>query len=213
MKKERLERFKEVVRNRQFDLTVILENVHDAHNIGAVLRSCESVGIREIFVLYTEPQLSPDHIALGKRTSAGARRWVDVHYYTDIQACFEHVKRDYKRIFSTHLAEESVSLYELDLAKSAALLFGNERDGLSKEALAYSDGNFLIPQMGFVQNLNISVACAVSLYEGFRQRMKAGMYGKAGRKEKQQRDALLAEYIKRHETGEKPRKARKIDPS
>jgi len=173
---ERLEKFKRAIERRQNNLTVILENVHDHHNISAVLRSCDSVGIKEIFVLYTQEGLDEEHLRLNKRVSSGARRWVDVNFYKDITACFEHVQRNYKHIYSTHLAEQPTSLYELDLTTSVALLFGNEKDGVSEEALAYSTGNFIIPQMGMVQSLNISVACAITIYEAFRQRDVKGMY-------------------------------------
>ena len=176
MTEERLEKFKRAIERRQNNLTVILENVHDHHNISAVLRSCDSVGIKEIFVLYTQEGLDEEHLRLNKRVSSGARRWVDVNFYKDITACFEHVQRNYKHIYSTHLAEQPTSLYELDLTTSVALLFGNEKDGVSEEALAYSTGNFIIPQMGMVQSLNISVACAITIYEAFRQRDVKGMY-------------------------------------
>ena len=177
MTEERLYKFKIAAQRRQSNLTVILENVHDSHNLGAVLRSCDSVGIKEIFVLYTDPSLANrDHIKLNKRTSSGARRWVDVHLYADVEACFAHVRMNYDKIYSTHLEEQPTSLYELDLTQSVALMFGNEKDGLSERSLSYSDGNFIIPQMGMVQSLNISVACAVSIYEALRQREKAGMY-------------------------------------
>lgn len=179
MTPDRAERLKVSIKRRQTNFTVILENVHDRHNVGAVLRSCDSVGIAEIFILYTDPRLSRDFIELGDTSSSGARRWVKVNYYTDIEACFEAVKSRYDNIYSTHLAEDSVSLYKLDLTKSVALLFGNESTGLSKSALAYSDGNFIIPQMGLVQSLNISVAAAVSIYEGLRQRENIGMYESA----------------------------------
>lgn len=177
MTEERLHKFKIAAQRRQSNLTVILENVHDPHNLGAVLRSCDSVGINEIFVLYTDPSLvDRDHIKLNKRTSSGARRWVDVHLYADVEACFAHVRKNYDKIYSTHLEEQPTSLYELDLTQSVALMFGNEKDGLSERSLSYSDGNFIIPQMGMVQSLNISVACAVSIYEALRQREVASMY-------------------------------------
>lgn len=177
MTEERLHKFKIATQRRQANLTVILENVHDPHNLGAVLRSCDSVGIKEIFVLYTDPALMDrEHIKLNKRTSSGARRWVDVHLYKDVAACFAHIRKGYKKIYSTHLEEQPTSLYELDLTQSVALMFGNEKDGLSEQSLSYSDGNFIIPQMGMVQSLNISVACAVSIYEALRQREVAGMY-------------------------------------
>ncbi len=171
-----MQKFRETARRRQPNLTVILENVHDHHNISAVLRSCDSVGIQEIFVLYTEESLTEDHLRLSKKISSGARRWVDVHFYKDPAACFTHVRGKYDKVYCTCLEEEPVSLYSLDLTQSVALLFGNEHDGVSEISLANSDGNFIIPQMGMVQSLNISVACAVSIYEAFRQRDLKKMY-------------------------------------
>lgn len=195
---KRLEKFTKVVANRQPDLTVILENVHDPHNISAVLRSCESVGIKEIFVLYTEMQLTEENIKMGKKTSAGSRKWVDVHLFRDPKKCFTEVKKKYKTILSTHLSEDAVGLYELDLTQSVALMFGNESEGLSQEALSYSDGNFLIPQVGMVQSLNISVACAVTLFEALRQRKNKGYYGNHPDWQAKEQQLLMDEYLQRH---------------
>ncbi len=178
---------------RQTDLTVLLENVHDPHNIGAVLRSCDSVGIPEIYVLYTDERLSEDNIKAGKSAASGARKWVDIHYFTDLGSCVQALRRRYQRLLCTHLGEEASSLYHLDLCQPTALVFGNEHEGVSRELLALCDGNFHIPQVGMVQSLNISVACAVSLYEAFRQRQLAGMYDKQKSNEK-----LFATYLARH---------------
>lgn len=209
MTPERLAKFKRTVAHRQFDLTVILENVHDSHNIGAVLRSCDSVGINEVFVLYTEEQLQKDILELGKRTTAGTRKWIDVHYYTDADACFSAVRERYDYIYATHLSSTAKGLYDLDLTQRVALLFGNERDGVSEDALARSDGNFVVPQVGMAESLNISVACAVSLYEAYRQRYRAGQY-KPHSLEEKSRAALLDEYLARHESGSKRGKIRRI---
>jgi len=203
MTPEREATFKKVVARRQPDLTVILENVRDMHNIGAVLRSCDSVGICEIFVLQTEKDLHFSQLVLGKRTSAGTRKWVDVHYYQNIEACFGHVRSKYEKVYSTHLSSDAKSLYNLDLTASAALLFGNEHSGLTPATLAHSDGNFIIPQVGMAQSLNISVACAVSLYEAYRQRNEKGFYDSHPAISPERRDQLLKEYIRRHEDGEK----------
>ena len=208
MTPERTEKFKRVVNQRQFNLTVILENVHDPHNIGAVLRSCDSVGIHEIFVLYTDDSLTEENLVIGKRSSSGARKWVDVHYFTDAKKCFEKVKENYAHIFCTHLSKDSKNLYDLDLTQSVALLFGNEHEGVSDEALGYCDGNFLIPQMGMVKSLNISVACAVSLYEAARQRLEKGYYETNPSSNKTQKKALLEEYFRRHEFHLKNRKVK-----
>lgn len=198
MTDKRLAKFTRVTSNRQPDLTVVLENVHDPHNIGAVLRTCESVGIKEIYILFTEEHLGDKNIKMGRQTSAGSRKWVDVHLYRDVDACFKAVKEKYRRVLSTHLAEDSVDLYELDLSESVALLFGNEHAGLSEEALKYSDGNFLIPQFGMVESLNISVACAVTLYEALRQRKEKGYYGNHPQWQEAEKKALLDDYLERH---------------
>lgn len=168
---QRLQRLTEVAHNRQRDLTVILENVHDPHNIGAILRSCDSVGIHEIFIIYTEDRLTEeDNIEPGKTSSSGSDKWVQVNLFRDIESCFEAVRKNYDRILATGLTQEAENLYELDLTTSVALMFGNESEGLSEKALELADGNFVIPQAGFVKSLNISVACAVSVYEAYRQR-------------------------------------------
>ncbi|MFN7118009.1 MAG: TrmH family RNA methyltransferase [Saprospiraceae bacterium] len=200
MNEKRLDKFQQVATRRQPDLTVVLENVIDLHNIGAVLRSCDSVGIAEIFVLHTEEGLKADFITIGRKTSGGSRRWVDVHYYTDAAACFAHVKQRYGRVLSTQLSETATPLYQLDLTQPTAFLFGNERDGLSSEAAAFADGNFVIPQMGMAESLNISVACAVTLYETFRQREVQGFYHTD--RATDWHHTLFAEYVRRHEDQE-----------
>ncbi|RMF21427.1 MAG: RNA methyltransferase [Bacteroidetes bacterium] len=199
MTPERKRKFERVARYRQPNLTVVLENVHDPHNIGAVLRTCDSVGVREVYVLYTEPQLTEERIVLGKRTAAGALKWVDVHLFTDLHACFRTVKQRYGTILSTHLGQQSTDLYDLDLTRSVALLFGNEHAGLSPEALTYVDGNFKIPQVGMVESLNISVACAVTLYEAFRQRRAKGWFGEQPLLPPEEQRAQLEEYLRRHD--------------
>ena len=172
----RFEKMQKVLALSQFDLTVCLENVHDPHNISAVMRSCDAVGIREIYIIYADSNLYDQPFAPGKRSSSGSNKWVEAHVFRNPQVCFDRLKSKYGRILTTHLGVEATDLYAMDLTGPAALLFGNEKDGLSEEAMANSDGNFVIPQMGMVPSLNISVACAVSLFEAYRQRKMAGQY-------------------------------------
>jgi tRNA (guanosine-2'-O-)-methyltransferase len=172
----RIEKIEHVVSNRQLDLCVVLENVYDDHNIGAVLRSCDSVGIQELYILNTFADNKKKYIKVGKRTSAGTRKYLNVHYYNDPNACFKHVKERYKRILGTGLGKAACSLYELDLTSSAAFVFGNEKTGITPKTQEFIDFNFIIPQMGMAQSLNISVACAVSLYECYRQRQMKQCY-------------------------------------
>jgi tRNA (guanosine-2'-O-)-methyltransferase len=211
MTEQRKSRLRDVAYRRQTDFTVILENVHDPHNISAVLRSCEAVGIAEVFILYTEEHLQEEFLTLGKKSSAGARKWLTVNYYTQLENCFAAVRSRYDKIYATHMAEDAVSLHQLDLTQSVALLFGNEHDGVSEAALAKADGNFLIPQVGMVQSLNISVACAVSLYEGLRQRDAKGFYADSNPTAPEVQEQIYQDYLRRHEDKAKGKKVRRLD--
>ncbi|MBK8493422.1 MAG: RNA methyltransferase [Saprospirales bacterium] len=212
MLQSRKEKFERVAARRQGNLTIILENVHDPHNIGAVMRSCDSVGINDLYVLYTEPHLKKERLILGKRTSAGTRKWLNIHFFTEAEACFHAVRQRYETILCTHLGAESENLYDLDLTRSIALLFGNERDGISAEALRYTDGNFLIPQMGMAGSLNISVACAVTLYEAFRQRWEKGYYTDNPTTTPEEKTQILETYIKRHDDQYKAKSVKAENP-
>lgn len=176
MLEKRQDKIKKLIRQRQSHFTVILENVRDPHNIGAVMRTCDAVGIREIFLIYSHAEEHQQFI-LGKRASSGARKWVEVYEFDDIKTGMDYVRsKGYEKIWATKILPGSKGLYEIDFTEKIALLFGNEHFGVSDEALSYVDGNFIIPQVGMVQSLNISVACAVTLYEGYRQRKLKGYY-------------------------------------
>ena len=168
----RKEKIKSVVNKRQFDLTVVLENIHDPHNIAAVLRSCDAVGISEVYALITDSRIDVERYELDNNyVSSGSRKWVKVNICTSVDELLQLVKPKYSKLIGTHLAVDSVSLYDIDFQQqSVALVFGNEHAGLSQELLEVLDGNFVIPQYGMVQSLNISVACAVSVFEALRQK-------------------------------------------
>ena len=175
MTNERRQKIESVLSKRQNDLTVVLENVFDPHNISAVMRSCDAVGIQEIYVLNTK---IARHKKWGVRSSSSAAKWLTVHQFETAGECFAELRKKYSTILTTHLSTDAVSLYQLDLTKPVALVFGNEHSGVSEEIIKMADGNFIIPQVGMIRSLNISVACAVSLYEAFRQKQNSGHYEK-----------------------------------
>jgi tRNA (guanosine-2'-O-)-methyltransferase len=173
MTPERRERLLSVLNKRQAGLTVVLENVQDPHNISAVMRTCDAVGIQEIYVLNYK---IPKHKRWGAKSSSSAAKWLTIHQFDDVDECVAALRKKYDKIYTTHLATDAVSLYEINFTGSVALVFGNEHGGLSDEIIAKADGNFIIPQVGIIRSLNISVACAVSIYEALRQRTIAGHY-------------------------------------
>lgn len=180
MTPEREDRLKNVLDKRQNNLTVVLENVFDPHNISAVMRTCDAVGIQDVYVLNTKIN---KHKKWGARSSSSAVKWLTIHQYTNAVDCFSELRKKYPLILSTHLSSTAISLYSINFTSPVALVFGNEHDGVSEEIRAIADGNFVIPQMGMIRSLNISVACAVSLYEAFRQKNAVGHYDQANLEE------------------------------
>lgn len=185
MTPEREDRIRQVLDKRQDNITIVLENVFDPHNISAVMRTCDAVGVQDIYILNTR---IPKHKKWGAKSSSSADKWLTIHQFTDAATCFEVLRKKYSRIFTTHLSSDAASLYEMDLTGRIALVFGNERTGVSDEIRALSDGNFIIPQVGIIKSLNISVACAISLYEAYRQKAGAGHYNSPGLPETSYKD-------------------------
>ena len=173
MTPERRSKLELVLSKRQNDITIVLENVFDPHNISAVMRTCDAVGIQDIYILNDK---IPPHKKWGAKSSSSAAKWLTIHQFTDSKECFSALRQKYSKILTTHLSTDAVSLHDINFTDSIALVFGNEHSGVSDEIRAMADGNFIIPQVGIIQSLNISVACAVSLYEAYRQKKLAGHY-------------------------------------
>ncbi len=169
---DRKQKIIEVLSKKQNNLKVILEEVHDSHNLSAVLRTCDAVGILDVDVIYRDER----PLSLGKKSSSSAAKWVDVNLYNNLDDSFNKHKSLNRKILTTSLSENSISIYDIDFTQDIVIVFGNEKDGVSKEAVEKSDGNIIIPQLGMIQSLNISVAVAITLFEAFRQRQKAGMF-------------------------------------
>jgi tRNA (guanosine-2'-O-)-methyltransferase len=171
----RKERLDLVLRRRQTDLTLVLENIWDPHNVSAILRSADAVGVRTVHLLY-HIETAPDLKKIGKQSSASAKKWLTFRNHSSVADCFSELHDEGFTILASHLTKFSASLYDLNLTGKIALVMGNETRGVSDEACALADGGYFIPMMGMVQSLNASVAAAVSLFEACRQRLNAGSY-------------------------------------
>ena len=196
MTPQRLEKLSSVLDKRQHDITIVLENVFDPHNVSAVMRTCDAVGIQDIYILNTK---IPRHKRWGFKSSSGAKKWLTVHQYDNAAECFSSLRKRYSSILATHLSSDAVGLYQIDFTNSIALVFGNEQNGVSDEIRNQADGNFVIPQVGIIQSLNISVACAVTLYEAFRQKSLAGHYDQRKMDEVKYKELLNEWSFKREE--------------
>lgn len=166
----RIEKIRKVLALRQPDLTVVMENIHDPHNVSAMFRSCDAVGVLGVELLYSVEKFP----RIGKKSSSSANKWMERRRHKSVDECYSLLRGEGFAIYATHLGESSVSLYDLDLSRKVALVFGNEHRGVSDEAAEKADADFQIPMVGMIQSLNVSVACAVSLYEVLRQRLARG---------------------------------------
>lgn len=171
MTPERRARLDGVLDRRQPDLTVLAENLRKSRNLSAVVRTCDAVGIPKIHIVPGE-----EHPRRHWHTSQGAEKWVTpvVHATVD-QAC-ETLRDAGFAILGAHLSDRAVDYREVDYTAPTALLLGTEAFGVSDAALAHVDREIVIPMVGMSQSLNVSVACAVVLFEALAQRRAAGLY-------------------------------------
>ena len=192
----RLERVRYAARQRQRGLMVLMEDVHNPHNLAAIARSCDAFGVQDIGFTATHQNLfDPEQV--GKVSSSSASKWLDYHIYTDgTRACLESLKADGWQIVATVATPDAISIYEMDFAQiePMVLLVGNEHAGLSDEAIALADHHVTIPMRGMIQSLNVSVATAITLAEITRQRDASPQRFTVDDDEAQ---ALLVEFIRR----------------
>lgn len=169
----RRERLDWVLAQRQPDLTVLAESLHKPRNFSAIVRTCDAVGLND---LHAVPD--SDGLAIHWKTSQGAEKWVNVHSHDSLDSACGHLRERGFQLIAAHLSDQATDYRDLDYTVPTALIVGTELFGASPEALAAADHQVMIPMMGVTQSLNVSVACAIVLYEALRQRQAAGMYGK-----------------------------------
>ena len=182
----RIARLEYVLNHRQPDLTVVMENIHDPHNVSAMLRSCDAAGVWEAQLLYNRDAFPK----IGKKSSASAGKWVERRKFKTVAECYAKLRSEGFRIYATRLDDKARSLYDFDLTQKVALVFGNEHRGVSDEAAQEADELLQIPMFGMIRSLNVSVACAITLYEALRQRLARSEYG-TGKFSKQKFGELL----------------------
>jgi len=171
MTAERVARLDAVLAKRQPDLTVYAENLHKPRNFSAMVRNCDAVGINEMHVT-----ANTDEIRTHWKTSQGSEKWMHIKAHNSSEETCTYLKSNGFRLIAAHLSDEAVDYREIDYTQAVALVLGTELFGVSDTTLSFADQQISIPMMGVSQSLNVSVACAIVLYEAQRQRQAAGMY-------------------------------------
>ncbi|AWB59275.1 tRNA (guanosine(18)-2'-O)-methyltransferase TrmH [Colwellia sp. Arc7-D] len=171
MTPDRLQRINSMLDQRQPDLTVCMEGVHKTHNLAAVVRTADAIGISDVHAVWKN-----ETMRLSGGSAAGSQNWIDVHDYSNTEDAIIELKKQGMQVLVTNLSDTAVDFREIDYTKPTAIILGQEKFGASAKALEMADQDIVIPMVGMVQSLNVSVACSVVLYEAQRQRQAAGLY-------------------------------------
>lgn len=173
MNERRYRRICQMMAMRQPDLTICLEEIHKPHNVSAIVRSADAVGIHQIHAIWPD-----QHVKLSVSSAAGSNSWVNVISHQSTKDAITQIKSQKMQVLVTNLSEHAIDFREIDYTRPTCIMMGQEKKGISQEALALADQHIIIPMVGMVQSLNVSVASALILYEAQRQRQLAGMYSR-----------------------------------
>ncbi len=193
MNPKRIETITRILAQRQTSLTVLMENVHKPHNYSAILRSCDAVGVFEAHAIATNLLISRTKKSY-RNTSASASKWVGVNVHDDIRSGITALRTKGMTVLAATLSERAVDFRDIDYTQPTAILLGAEKEGVTDDAAQLADKHIIIPMLGMVESLNVSVAAAVVLFEAQRQRSRAGMY-EAPQLPQEQRDRLFFEWL------------------
>lgn len=188
----RIERIRQVLARRRKDFTLVLNNIHDPHNVSAILRSCDAFGVYGVHLYYTNERFP----APGRKSSASARKWVEIWRHQDADDLVSSLKAKDFAILSTGFDEGTLPLNEVDFTRPTAVVIGNEHRGVDPVLAGRLDGRIHIPMQGMVQSFNVSVAAAIILYEAWRQREAAGLFDEP-EFTPDELEALIGEWCKR----------------
>ncbi|MBU1003370.1 MAG: RNA methyltransferase [Proteobacteria bacterium] len=169
---QRQARVRRAVERRQKDLRLLVANVHDPHNVSAILRTCDAFGVNAVDLYYTDTAF-PN---LGKKASASAKKWVTQKRHANAAVLVGGLRAQGYQILSTGFSEHAKPLTEWDMSLPTVIMLGNEHRGVDPELDKLVPDQIYVPMMGMVQSLNVSVAAAVILYEAWRQRNAKGMF-------------------------------------
>ncbi len=189
---QRRAKIEAVLDERTLTVIPVMDGIYDRGNTSAVLRSAEGMGYQEAHIIDTQPDYKTS-----RRVTQGADKWVDVHRWRSPKDCVLSLQERGYEVVATDL-DADVDLEAIDFTSPTALVFGNERDGVSPEVLETCDRRCIIPIQGFVQSYNISVAAALSLYEALRQRRQK--LGRQGDLTPEERRLIRAHYYLRSVT-------------
>lgn len=185
----RRERIEQVLDERTYYVATVLDGIYDRGNVSAVIRTAEALGYQSMHVVESQ-----EHFKEANRVTQGTDKWLDIERYERPGGCIPVLRERGYRIVATEL-EASRPISEVDFSEPTALVFGNEKDGVSREMLEAADARCVVPMVGFAQSYNISVGAALALYHVFERRVAER--GSQGDLDEEQKAILRALYYLR----------------
>jgi len=170
---ERFQKIRKLLELRQSDLAMVMDNVNKPHNLAAIIRTCDAVGIETIHAVSQKPA-----IRTKQKTAGGSSKWTNLTLHDSMPVLLTTLRSEGKQILAAHFNEHSVDYRSIDYTKPTAIIMGAEKFGPAASTLEHVDQTIHIPMQGMVESLNVSVAAAVILFELQRQRLQAGCYDK-----------------------------------
>ena len=192
MTEDRKTRLRSVLAKRQPDLTLVLNNIHDPHNVSAILRSCDAFGVFGVHLYYTKEKFP----SLANSSSGSAKKWIDLTRHRDAGTMIQGLRGQGMQIVGTGFSPLARPIMDIDFTRPTAIILGNEHRGMDPDVKVHVPDEIYIPMFGMVQSLNVSVAAATILYEAMRQRRAAGMYGQSSLDD-EGFEAIYADWCKR----------------
>ena len=171
----RYERLKSVLNKRMSNLTVLIENVEKPHNLSAIIRSCDAVGILEAYAIFNK-----EKYLTFNSTAQGSQKWVQINQYKETTKAIKVLKSKGFKLYGTNLNPTSIDYRECNFKGATAFILGAEKWGISEEAASLVDEHIHIPMRGMVESLNVSVAASALLFEALRQRQVANIIPESG---------------------------------
>lgn len=153
-----------VLSERTRYLTIVLEDIYQSQNASAVVRTCECMGLQDIHIIENSTQYEVNRYVL-----KGSYKWVNLIRYkkarsNNTELCYQRLRESGYTIYATDPSGTNQSIQDIDISQSkAAIVFGNELNGLSDFAMQNADFRVRIPMYGFTESLNISASVAVCL--------------------------------------------------
>ena len=165
----RFERIKNVLNCRMKNLTVLVEDVNKAHNLSAILRTCDAAGVLEANFISKN-----NSVKTFNSTAQGSQKWIKLNNYKNATSAISALKEKGFKLYGTALNESSIDYRNFDYSENTCFVLGAEKWGLTDELISNVDQSIFIPMRGMVQSLNVSVAASILLFEAIRQRKSKG---------------------------------------